>query len=188
MLSCMHKIPTACWLDPRVTVQPSPIHGRGLFAIAAIGAGEVVKVFGGTIVTDAQIQAIIKRGDRYDGIGLGPDQNLWIDSSWPGSSGNHACDPNLWMQDMVTLTARRPIPAGEELTTDYAMFTAIPAWSLVCHCGSRLCRGVVTGNDWHREDLQARYRGHFAPFINNLIQQHTIGLSTNRGRDPSGPA
>ena len=34
---------------------------------------------------------------------------------------NHSCDPNVWMQDEVTLAARRDIAIGEELTIDYAM-------------------------------------------------------------------
>lgn len=32
---------------------------------------------------------------------------------------------------------------------------------------------VVTGNDWRRSDLQARYRGHFTPFTTQLIKQQT---------------
>jgi len=38
-----------------------------------------------------------------------------------------------------------------------------------CRCGSPLCRGVITGDDWRRTDLQARYRGHFSPFIDARI-------------------
>jgi uncharacterized protein len=38
-----------------------------------------------------------------------------------------------------------------------------------CRCGGTGCRGTVTGADWHRADLQARYRGHFSPFIERRI-------------------
>jgi hypothetical protein len=71
------KVPSACWLDPRVAVRPSPIDGLGLFAAAPIDHGEIVEVLGGTILTDAQVQAMIDRGERYDGIVLGRT------SSWP---------------------------------------------------------------------------------------------------------
>jgi uncharacterized protein len=165
------KVPSACWLDPRVAVRPSPIDGLGVFAAAPIDHGEIVEVLGGTILevlggtilTDAQVQAMIDRGERYDGIVLGPNQQLAIDSSWPGSYGNHSCDPNLWMGDAVTISTRRRVAAGEELTVDYAVFTATAGWSMPCRCGSRLCRGVVTGGDWRRRDLQARYRGPLRP-------------------------
>ena len=113
---------------------------------------------------------MIAGGQRYDGIGLGPDRNMAIDPSWPGIYGNHSCGPNLWMQDAVAISSRRTVVPGQELTIDYAMFTATSTWSLPCRCGSRLCRGVVTGNDWRRSDLQVRFRGHFTPFITQLIK------------------
>jgi uncharacterized protein len=164
------QVPSACWLDPRIAVRPSPIDGLGLFATAPIAPGEIVEVLGGTILTDAEVEAMIAGGQRYDGIGLGPDRNLAIDPSWPGIYGNHSCDPNLWMQDAVAVSSRRTVVPGQELTIDYAMFTATSTWSLPCRCGSRLCRGVVTGNDWRRSDLQVRFRGHFTPFITQLIK------------------
>jgi hypothetical protein len=164
------QVPSACWLDPRIAVRPSPIDGLGLFATAPIAPGEIVEVLGGTILTDAEVEAMIAGGQRYDGIGLGPDRNLAIDPSWPGIYGNHSCDPNLWMQDAVAISSRRTVVPGQELTIDYAMFTATSTWLLPCRCGSRLCRGVVTGNDWRRSDLQVRFRGHFTPFITQLIK------------------
>jgi hypothetical protein len=86
---------------------------------------------------------------------------------------NHSCDPNVWMQDEVTLQARRDIAIGEELTIDYAMFEGnenwIPPWT--CRCGSARCREKFTGMDWRREDLQERYQDHFSPFINERIQR-----------------
>jgi hypothetical protein len=75
------KVPSACWLVPRVAVRPSPIDGLGLFAAAPIDHGEIVEVLGGMILSDAQVQARIDRGERYDGIVLGPNQHLAIDSS-----------------------------------------------------------------------------------------------------------
>src|SRR5438045_2910448 len=63
----------------------------------------------------------------------------------------------------------REPPAREELTLDYALFSVAPEWRMECHCGSSLCRGVVTGNDWRLLELQERYAGHFSPFINARI-------------------
>jgi hypothetical protein len=79
---------------------------------------------------------------------LEPNQHLAIDSSWPGSDGNHSCDPNLCTRDAVTISTRRRVAAGEELTVDHAVFTATSGWSMLCRCGSRLFEAslpVVTG-------------------------------------------
>jgi hypothetical protein len=77
------------------------------------------------------------------------------------------------MSDEVTIIARRAIDAGEELTLDYALTTTEPGWALdqPCQCGSPLCRGMVTGNDWRLPDMQARYAGHFVPYINDRIRR-----------------
>jgi hypothetical protein len=34
---------------------------------------------------------------------------------------NHSCDPNVWMEDEVTLAARRDLGVGEELTAVCAL-------------------------------------------------------------------
>jgi hypothetical protein len=83
---------------------------------------------------------------------------------------NHSCDPNIWMADEVTLVARRAIAAGEEVLVDYAMYSSsdwVAAWT--CHCGAPACRGKILGTDWQLPELQARYNGHFSPFIERKI-------------------
>ncbi|WP_272952579.1 SET domain-containing protein-lysine N-methyltransferase [Kribbella amoyensis] len=78
--------------------------------------------------------------------------------------GNHSCDPNTWWVDAVTLTARRDIATGEEITSDYGTSTGTQ-YALDCRCGSPLCRGKVTGDDWQREELQQRYGDHWIPAL-----------------------
>jgi SET domain-containing protein len=81
---------------------------------------------------------------------------------------NHSCDPNLgWAGDaLVTL---RDIEAGEELVVDYAMSTTDPGWFLRCHCPSYRCRQMVEGTDWQIRQLQQRYAGHWAPPVQEVI-------------------
>jgi len=122
---------TVLWLDGRVKVERSAIHGLGLFCDRSDPESEVVEVLGGTTLTDSQVQAVIARGERYDGIALADDCNLCIEPpDWPGVHGNHSCDPNLWMRDEITVEARRDIRAGEELTADYALYTIAGWWSI----------------------------------------------------------
>jgi hypothetical protein len=161
--------PAHSWLDPRVEVRSSGIEGRGLFATAPIAAGEVVEMLGGKPYADE------------DRAGLGPSahSSLAIDESInlvqaaddPAQYGNHSCDPNLWMADEVTVIARRPIEAGEELTIDYALQTGYEGWSMPCRCGAPTCRGIVSGRDWRDPVLQRRYAGHWSPFLQRRIDR-----------------
>ena len=91
----------------------------------------------------------------------------------PGYFINHSCDSNVWMDGAFALVARRQVVPGEELTIDYALIEAeVDVWDFECECGSPLCRGIVRGDDWRRPDLQERYRGHFTPYIQKLIEQN----------------
>lgn len=88
----------------------------------------------------------------------------------PVIHGNHACDGGLWLEDELTLSARRDIAAGEEITVDYAILSDDPGWEEPCRCGSPLCRGVMRGDDWRRPEVQERYRGRFAPYLNERVE------------------
>ncbi len=159
------------WLDPRIEVRSSRIEGRGLFAREPIHAGEVVAVMGGIPITTAQLAEIIATGKAYSCAAIGEDLNLLQDADDALGYGNHSCNPNLWMRDAITIEARHAVQPNDEVTTDYALMTVDPAWRMRCQCGSRECRGVIRGDDWRRESLQGRYRGHFVPFIDERIQR-----------------
>jgi hypothetical protein len=154
-------------LDPRVIVAPSRIEGSGLVARARIEPGEIVVRLGGRVLTDDEFRGL--RLVTYSSLAIGDHLNLLLDDATPATFGNHSCDPTLWMADEVTLSARRPIAPGDEVTVDYALHTADLPWSMACRCGSLLCRGTITSDDWRRPELQARYAGHFSPFINTRI-------------------
>jgi hypothetical protein len=82
---------------------------------------------------------------------------------------NHSCDPNVGFRGQVVYIAMRDIAAGEELCHDYAMERS-DGYTLDCHCGSPLCRGKVTGQDWKLPELQARYGDYFSIYIRNKFQ------------------
>ncbi|MDP9237405.1 MAG: SET domain-containing protein-lysine N-methyltransferase [Chloroflexota bacterium] len=114
------------------------------------------------MLTDDDVRSLTP---PYSCFAVDEGVNLLIDNDSLIRFGNHSCDPNLWMADEVTEVARRPIAAGEEITIDYALHSVLPEWRMECACGSPLCRGTITGNDWMRQDLQRRYGTHFSPFI-----------------------
>jgi SET domain-containing protein len=161
-----------CWLHPDVEVRWSPIAGRGLFASAPIPAGTVVSRLGGRLLTGAELRkSLAEPGRPYvDTIMVGEDRHLVLPPRRPNGYGNHGCDPNLWWTGPYELAARRDIAAGEELTNDYATSTAEPDFNMACACGSPLCRGVVSGNDWRRPELRARYGAHWVPALHARIR------------------
>jgi uncharacterized protein len=164
-------------LHPDVEIRSSRIARLGLFARADIPTDAVVSRLGGRLVTGSELQQIFtgaaQRPDcQYvDTITVGEDLHLVLPAGQPNHYGNHSCDPNLWWADAYTLVARRPIGIGEEVTSDYATSTGIASFAMACSCGSSLCRGVITGEDWRRAELQARYGDHWIPVLLARIRQ-----------------
>jgi SET domain-containing protein len=148
-------------------VRPSLIHGKGLIAVRPIKRGEVVMIFGGTLFSREDIVA--GKANTRTLMQIGEESWLGNRADEPLSEDyfiNHSCDPDLWMQDEVTLTARRRITTGEEVTMDYAMHFADPTWTMrqPCSCGSSLCRGQIRGTDWMLDDLQNDTSNTSVPF------------------------
>lgn len=162
-------VPRQSWLSPKLDVRPSPIEGLGLFATSVIAEGEPVSVMGGRAMSDEEFAAYLATAERWSAAAVEEDLNVVQDENDPLRRGNHSCDPELWMADELTLVARRPIPVGQEATIDYALMTVDETWTMLCRCGRQGCRATVTGTDWRRADLQARYRGHFSPFMERRI-------------------
>jgi len=76
---------------------------------------------------------------------------------------NHSCDPNAWL-DGLNLTARRGIPAGTQITVDYATFSNEALEQFQCTCGAPNCRGVIQGTDFQQSFL-ANYGGHISDYV-----------------------
>jgi uncharacterized protein len=157
--------------SPKTEVRPSPIHGTGLFAAHPIATGEIVAVKGGHVLTRAQWTALEPTLGAAD-IQIAEDLFIAPTRSHHRHGSmlytNHSCDPNLAIQGQIVLVAMRDIAAGEELTIDWAT-TDDGDYELACRCGSPRCRGTVTGKDWMKPELQARYRGWFCWFLQRKI-------------------
>jgi uncharacterized protein len=151
----------------------SRIQGRGLAAIAPIAGGEVVAIKGGHIVTAAALQSLPERlqnseiqiADGFHLVALEEAEYepvmLFI---------NHSCEPNVGFAGNIVLVAMRDIRAGEELTTDYALFDDHDQ-AMECRCGTPSCRGTVSGRDWQRPDLQRVYGSYFSSYLQRRLTQ-----------------
>jgi SET domain-containing protein len=161
------------WLSPKVRIGPSKVHGKGMFSTEPICRGEAIAIWGGNFVArreaeNARRPGVLIQQIDDDVFEVFAEENKEAD---PTYFQNHSCDPNVWMKDEVTLVARRDIHEGEELTIDYALFERSRGTIIEkCNCGSAGCRQVVTGEDWKSPELQKRYKGHFAPMINRMIE------------------
>lgn len=155
------------WRSPKTEVRQSPIHGRGLFAIGDFAKDEIVMVKGGHIVSRDQLREINARLGPVE-IQIGDE--LFItpvtEEEREGSMlySNHSCDANLGMRGNIIFVALRDIRAGDELTHDWCT-TDDDTYSVECKCGSDHCRKVLTGKDWKKPELQAKYAGYFSWYL-----------------------
>jgi SET domain-containing protein len=161
------------WISPKAMKgTPSEIAGRGLVAVEAISKSEVVAVKGGHIVTSEQLRSMPERLQDSD-VQITDDLHLVALTEDEYESVmlfiNHSCEPNVGFAGNVVLVAKRDIDAGEELTTDYAMFDDYEG-SMDCACGRPACRRRVDGRDWQRPDLQERYRGYFSWYLDRKMR------------------
>jgi len=145
----------------------SGIEGRGLIAVAPIAAGELVAIKGGHIVTTAVLQSLPERLRNSeiqiaDGFHLAALEEAEYEPVMLFL--NHSCEPNVGFTGNTVVAAMRDIAPGEELTTDYALFDDHDE-VMRCRCGTRSCRGTISGRDWQRPDLQRKYRDYFSTYL-----------------------
>ena len=159
--------------SPKIEISDNTLAGRGVVAIADIARDEIVAIKAGNIITRAELErATLDAGD----MALQIDDDFYIAPRTPEEIDdmsvfiNHSCDPNVGFRGQVVYVAMRDIAAGEELCHDYSMERS-DDYSLDCHCGSPLCRGKVTGQDWKLPELQQRYGDYFSIYIRNKFQR-----------------
>lgn len=161
------------WRSPKIEIRDDTLAGQGVVAIADIAKDEVVAIKAGAIITRAELVAATQAaGDMAlqieDDFYIAPrnadeisDMSVYI---------NHSCNPNVGFRGQVVYVAMRDISAGEELCHDYSMERS-DDYFLECHCGSELCRGKVTGEDWKLPELQQRYQHYFSIYLQQKIER-----------------
>jgi SET domain-containing protein len=136
----------------RVIVRRSSVHGKGVFAMHALAAGERVLEYKGEITS---WRNAVRRHQREGVEGhtflFGLSDVRVIDGSRGGNSArwlNHACEPNcetIEDEGRIFVHTLRPIKAGEELFIEYLLTTYDPLEEDVrtqyaCRCASAACR------------------------------------------------
>jgi hypothetical protein len=164
------------WVNPKLKVGKSRIHGEGVFANEKILQGEKLMEFGGDMVSRKKAFS-----DDYKECSVWPVSSDHYLSSPTSDTGedlldeylNHSCNANAWLVDKVTLVAKRDIDPGEEITLDQGTWNFDDAYYVdnqePCTCGAINCRHILTENDWKLSDVQERYKNHFHPMAQKMI-------------------
>lgn len=140
----------------RIQVRQSGIHGKGVYAVHPIKAGDIVLEYKGEIITWK------KAIDRHPHDASQPNHTFYfhlddghvIDAKYNGNSArwiNHSCEPNLEAGqegNRIFLKALRDIIVGEELSYDYGLVidmrkTVKLKKEYACLCGAVNCRGTM---------------------------------------------
>lgn len=122
--------------DKRLAIKKTSIEGFGIFANKAFKKGEIVFVADGAVIDDTD--------KRLSHRGIQVSHHRFIEPKRFsfGWSLNHSCSPNSYV-DWSKIVAKRAIKKGEEITTDYSLFTNYPTWEMDCRCGSKNCRRLI---------------------------------------------
>lgn len=158
------------YLSPKLTVRDcTDKPGRGVFAVEPVQKGELVAVWGGRIVTQAEAESIPPEIRRYV---VQVEEAQFLAPLEPLDAAelvNHCCQPNCGLSGQIALVALRPIRAGEEITFDYAATDSSEFLCFSVACVKSPCRGRVRADDWQRPDVQDMNRGHFSPYLQRRI-------------------
>jgi SET domain-containing protein len=153
----MSKTPQVRRLDARrIQVRRSGVHGKGVFALQPIAAGERIIEYKGQIITWRQ--ALRRHPHNPDDPNhtffFHIDERHVIDAAVGGNAArwiNHACEPNCQADEVggrVFIRALDGLSPGEELFYDYGLiiderYTARLKKEYECRCGSPRCRGTM---------------------------------------------
>lgn len=88
---------------------------------------------------------------------------------------NHCCDGNIGCDKRGNFISIKTIKKNSELCYDYGLVTCNPRFKLTCKCGSKQCRGVVTGNDWMDLDYREKNHAHMSPEVKEFIKNKLKG-------------
>ncbi|MBL8327427.1 MAG: SET domain-containing protein-lysine N-methyltransferase [Rubrivivax sp.] len=140
----------------RIQVRRSGVHGKGVFALQPIRAGEVIIEYTGERISwdEALRRHPHDPSDPNHTFYFHIDDGCVIDASFGGNASrwiNHACEPNCESDETegrVFIKALRALKAGDELFYDYRLtiderYTPSLKKQYACRCGSPKCRGTM---------------------------------------------
>ena len=142
----------------RIQVRRSGVHGKGVFALRPIAAGERIIEYKGELISwpEALRRHPHDPDDPDHTFYFHIDDKRVIDANVAGNAArwiNHACEPNCQADEedgRVFIRALEDIGPGDELFYDYGLviderYTPKLKKRYACRCGSPRCRGTMLG-------------------------------------------
>ncbi|HEX7913656.1 MAG TPA: SET domain-containing protein-lysine N-methyltransferase [Paraburkholderia sp.] len=145
-----------------MTVRKSSVHGRGVFAVQAIAAGQRIFEYRGEVTSWRRAAARHRRsGMAGHTFIFGLADGRVIDGSVGGNSArwpNHSCEPNCEAiedeRGRVFIETIKAVKLGDELCIAYGLtvdeeITPELVANFSCHCGTKRCTGSMLGlGEW----------------------------------------
>lgn len=158
------------YMNPKCEAHQNADGSCSIFAIQNISQGELVSLWGGTVLHKKDLDSSMP---RFTQRVIQIDEELYLltaEEKEPNDCFNHSCEPNLGFSGQIGLVAMRDIEVGEQLCFDYAMSDGEPYDEFECLCGSVTCRKKITGNDWKLPQLWVKYKNYFSPYLARRIE------------------
>ena len=140
----------------RIQVRRSGVHGKGVYAVVDLKAGETLIEYVGEVISwdEALRRHPHDPSDPNHTFYFHIDEQHVIDAKVGGNSSrwiNHSCKPNCEASQeggRVFIKALRDIAAGDELFYDYGLVIDEPLTARLkadypCWCGHSVCRGTL---------------------------------------------
>lgn len=169
-----------CWRSPKIKRLNREDRGISCFAIFPIKKNEILAIKTGHIVDENYIK---QHTDIVKGSHMQITKDLFYAPTnleeWHDTliGFNHSCEPTAYIEGHVVLRALRSIKPDEEITTDYAITYTSDTQEFDCSCKAKNCRKhIKPSEDWKKPEIQTKYRGYFADFIQERIDKQNEAL------------
>ena len=148
-------------------LRKSPGKGEGICATKSFKVGDIVMV---GVIKEAL------NGNHSHASQIG--ENEYVLHAGLVPKVNHSCNPNCGIRVNETgahdFVAMKEIGVNEEMTFDYAMRNySIDYFPKKCMCGSKRCRGRITGWKDLPDEKKKEYEGFVAPYLLELDAKHS---------------
>jgi len=133
---------------------------KGLFATAAIAAGEILIDLRGEKLLGAPTRESLQVGERNHVIGRKETVGCL----------NHACEPNSRLEvEGDSIVAVYDVTAGEEITVNYLATEYDMHETFRCECGSPQCFGIIRGFRYLTDSERLRLLPMLAPHLRQWL-------------------
>ncbi len=119
--------------------------GKAVFSAKNFKKNDVITKFEGDIFEKKDLpKKLVGESDRFVQIGIdkfmGPSEKI-------DDYINHSCNPNSGLhftKSGILLVAIKSIKIGEEITWDYSTTLFHNEWKMICKCGEKNCRKIIS--------------------------------------------